>query len=104
MVTSNVSIGSLKIGLKGWDFIVVELEGRSSGLIMGCNKKCKIISSILIHSGIRKKLQYSQLGKFFNISNIYVLYGNRREYWEKWFELDNIRKWQYNSWRGSKFS
>jgi len=84
-IKKSMCVGSKAVEIlssfwKDWDFCSVDSEGLSEGLVTAWNKKFDIISTEVISSGIVIDVISKELGRIYNLINLYGSYGERKSF------------------------
>jgi hypothetical protein len=74
-------IPDLKKLLKDWDFLALDSEGLSRGIIMRWNNNVVLTNSFSISLGLFTMFFNKSLGYSLSILNVYVLYEGRWLFW-----------------------
>jgi hypothetical protein len=63
-----------------WNFLSLDAFGFSGGMVIGCEPSMETISSCVIVSGLCMVLHCREIGKKFQLINVYGSYENREDF------------------------
>ena len=97
LLQENLGVGEvikakLESWFLGWQFVTLDVRGRSGGLAMGWNTRTvKALNIWGLDSVLGMTLQGLEQGAPMDVFNIYGPYLNRIPFWENIFNLDMFR-------------
>jgi hypothetical protein len=87
MGKGDVLIGELRKSLGNWEFLAVDSNGQSGGIITGWNHNIAVMNSFTISSGLCTEIFSKSLGQVFTFLNVYGPYEEKQRFWERLFIL-----------------
>ena len=88
MGPSEVMKGVLLSLFPGWDFVVLDVRGRSSNVATGWRvDSCHLLNSWVSDSYLSTDVLFQELYAEFRLLNVYGPYLNREVFWDKVFSF-----------------
>lgn len=92
MGSSDVIKGVLLSLFPGWDFVVLDAQGRSGGVVTGWRlASCRLLNSWGSELCIGTDVYFHELSAEFRLFNVYGPYLNREVFWDKFFSSSLIK-------------
>ena len=84
-----ILVGELETMLKEWKFVLVDIKGKSGGLLLGWRfRQFHLINAWVVYSSLCVRLYSIELKLDFCFVNVYGPYVNREYFWNNLFCLE----------------